>query len=78
MGVGSGVDVGVYSLAAQQLIPDMTAIQAAYWFATTRSGFQFAPPGYFDITDGDVRERFREGWPGFALRQADVFQAYAV
>ena len=36
-------------------------MQAAYWFATTRGGFQLAPPSYFDINDGDVRERFREG-----------------
>ena len=58
---GKRLQLGVYSLAAQQLIPDATSVQAAYWFATTRGGFQLAPPGYFDINDGDVRERFREG-----------------
>ena len=58
---GKRLQLGVYSLAAQQLIPDATSVQAAYWFATTRGGFQLAPPSYFDINDGDVRERFREG-----------------
>ena len=58
---GKRLQLGVYSLAAQQLIPDATAVQATYWFATTRGGFQFAPPGYFDINASQVRERFREG-----------------
>ena len=58
---GKRLQLGVYSLAAQQLIPDATSVQAAYWFATTRGGFQLAPPSYFDINDGDVRERFRKG-----------------
>ncbi len=58
---GKRLQLGVYSLAAQKLVPGATSIQAAYWFTTTRGGFQFAPPGHFDINDGEVAEQFREG-----------------
>ena len=58
---GKRLQLGIYSLAAQQLVPEATGIKAAYWFATTRGGFRFAPPEHFDIKDGEVRERFREG-----------------
>ena len=53
--------MGIYSLAAQQLVPEATVIRAAYWFTTTRGGFKFFPQHYFDINDDKVRERFREG-----------------
>ena len=58
---GKRLQLGVYSLAAQQIVPDASNVRAAYWFATTRGGFQFAPVGHFDITDGEVRARFQQG-----------------
>ena len=58
---GRRLQLGVYSLAARRFLNDATEFKAAYWFATTRGGFGFHPPDYFDIHDADVRERFREG-----------------
>ena len=58
---GKRLQLGIYSLAAQQLVPEATVIRAAYWFTTTRGGFKFFPQHYFDINDDKVRERFREG-----------------
>ena len=58
---GKRLQLGVYSLAAEQLVPDATTVQAAYWFTTTRGGFAFSPPDYFNIQDDRVRERFHEG-----------------
>ena len=58
---GKRLQLGVYSLAAQQIVPGASSVRAAYWFATTRGGFQFAPADHFDITHGEVRERFQQG-----------------
>ena len=58
---GTRLQLGIYSLAAGQIIPQATRIQAAYWFATTRGDFQLVPPGYFDISDSATGARFREG-----------------
>ena len=58
---GRRLQLGVYSLAAQQIVPSATELRAAYWFATNGGGFQFSPPGYFDINDANVRDRFQEG-----------------
>ncbi len=57
---GRRLQLGVYSLAAQQLVPGATGIRAAYWFSTNSGGFQFAPKSHFDITDSDTAERFRQ------------------
>ena len=57
---GRRLQLGVYSLAAQQLVPGATSIQAAYWFATNRGGFQFAPAAYFHISDNESGDRFRQ------------------
>ncbi|CAI8006508.1 hypothetical protein GBAR_LOCUS4750 [Geodia barretti] len=53
--------LGIYSLAAQQLVPGASRFQAAYWFTSGGGGFQFAPPDFFDISDDDTAQRFREG-----------------
>ena len=58
---GKRLQLGVYSLAAQQIVPDASNVRAAYWFATTRGGFRFAPAEHFDITNDEVRERFQQG-----------------
>ncbi len=58
---GRRLQLGVYSLAAQRLVTGADDVRAAYWFSTTRGGFRFAPPGYFDIADDEVGERFRAG-----------------
>ena len=56
---GRRLQLGVYSLAAQQLVPEASSIRAAYWFATNGGGFQFAPKSHFDIADSSVADRFR-------------------
>ena len=58
---GRRLQLGVYSLAAQQLVPGADGVQAAYWFTSTGARLRFAPDGYFDISNGEIRERFREG-----------------
>ncbi len=58
---GRRLQLGVYSLAARRFLTDATELKAAYWFVTTRGGFGFHPPDYFDIHDAGVRERFRVG-----------------
>ena len=58
---GKRLQLGVYSLAARELVPGATNVLAAYWFATTRGGFRFAPANYFDIGDREVGDRFRQG-----------------
>ena len=58
---GKRLQLGVYSMAAQQLFPEATRVEAAYWFTTTGGGFRFAPPEYFNINDGEVRQRFQQG-----------------
>ena len=58
---GKRLQLGVYSLAARHLFPDAALVRAAYWFTTTRGGFQFSPRQYFDIEDGATAQRFRDG-----------------
>lgn len=58
---GRSLQLGVYSLAAQRLYPHADQVRAAYWFATNRGGFTFAPGGYFAITDAGTAEKFRAG-----------------
>jgi len=58
---GRLLQLGVYSLAAQQLAPDASEVRAAYWFSTASGRFQFAPPEFFDIANDATRARFREG-----------------
>ena len=58
---GKRLQLGIYSLAAQQLVPGASRFQAAYWFTSGGGGFQFAPPDFFDISDEDTAKRFREG-----------------
>ena len=57
---GKRLQLGIYSLAAQRLVPDATQVRAAYWFTSGRGGFGFAPPDHFDIMDPDTSHRFRE------------------
>ncbi len=58
---GRRLQLGVYSLAARQLYPNVGNIAAAYWFITNRGGFKLAPVGRFDISDSATERRFREG-----------------
>ena len=58
---GKHLQLGIYSLAAQQLVPGASRFQAAYWFTSGGGGFQFAPPDFFDISDDDTAQRFRAG-----------------
>ena len=58
---GKRLQLGVYSLAARHLVPEAANILAAYWFATTRGGFAFAPKTHFDMGDDDTGSRFRQG-----------------
>ena len=58
---GKRLQLGIYSLAARNIEPAAERVRAAYWFATARGGFQFAPHGHLDIGDERVNRRFREG-----------------
>lgn len=58
---GKRLQLGVYSLAARQLFPEVSQIQAAYWFTRTAARPRFAPSSYFDIGDSDSGDRFRHG-----------------
>ena len=58
---GRRLQLGVYSLAARQLVPDVTRVQAAYWFPTTRGEFRFYPKASFDLDNEDTARRFRDG-----------------
>ncbi len=58
---GKRLQLGIYSLAARSIEPAAVRVRAAYWFATARGGFQFAPHGYLDIGDERANRRFREG-----------------
>ena len=57
---GKRLQLGVYSLAARALAPGAD-VRAAYWFTTNRGGFRRAPSEGFDLGDGEVGKRFREG-----------------
>ena len=57
---GRRLQLGVYSLAAQRLVPGATRVRAAYWFATNGGGFQFAPKSHFDMAESGSAERFRQ------------------
>ena len=58
---GRRLQLGVYSLAAQELFPDVDRVAAVYWFTTIDGGFAFAPGKHFDITDEATARRFHEG-----------------
>ena len=58
---GRHLQLGVYSLAAKQLVPLASRIQAAYWFATGAGNFRLAPADPFDIDDEETGKRFRVG-----------------
>ena len=58
---GRRLQLGVYSLAAQELFPGADTVTAAYWFGTNRGKFQIAPAEPFDLADPSVAERFRQG-----------------
>lgn len=58
---GKRLQLGIYSLAARNIEPAAERVRAAYWFATARGGFQFAPHSYLDMGDERANRRFREG-----------------
>ena len=58
---GKRLQLGVYSLAAQNIFPEVTNVKAAYWFTRTAASTRFAPSSHFDIDDSETRERFRHG-----------------
>ena len=58
---GKRLQLGVYSLAARQLVPGAALVRAAYWFTTNRGRFRFFPSQYFNIDYDETSERFRYG-----------------
>ena len=58
---GKRLQLGVYSLAARQMVPGAALVRAAYWFTTNRGRFQFFPRMYFNIDDEGTADRFRYG-----------------
>ena len=58
---GKRLQLGIYSLAARNIEPAAGRVRAAYWFATARGGFQFAPRDFLDMGDERTDRRFREG-----------------
>ncbi len=58
---GKRLQLGIYSLAAQRMAPEATEVSAAYWLASSRGQFGFAPRDRFDINDPDTARRFRDG-----------------
>ncbi len=58
---GKRLQLGVYSLAARQMVPGATLVRAAYWFTTKRGEFRFFPQDYFNMDDDETAERFRYG-----------------
>ena len=58
---GKRLQLGIYSLAAQHMAPEATEVTAAYWLASERGGFRFAPRERFSISDPDTAKRFRDG-----------------
>ena len=58
---GKRLQLGVYSLAARRLFPDVTKVEAAYWFTRTAARPRFAPSSYLDIDDVETGDRFRHG-----------------
>lgn len=58
---GKRLQLGVYSLAAHRLLPDVTKVEAAYWFTRTAARPRLAPSSHFDIDDSESGDRFRHG-----------------
>jgi RecB family exonuclease len=58
---GKRLQLGIYSLAAQRMAPQATEVKAAYWLASGRGEFRFAPKNQFDINAPDTARRFRDG-----------------
>ena len=58
---GKHLQLGVYSLAARHLAPEISQVKAAYWFATERGDFKLLPENFFEIDVEATGKRFREG-----------------
>ena len=59
---GKRLQLGVYSMAARQLVSTNPArVSAAYWFTTARGRFRLYPPDYFEIDNEETVRRFRYG-----------------
>ena len=58
---GKRLQLGVYSLAARQIVPGAALVRAVYWFTTNRGEFRFFPQDYFNMDDDETAERFRYG-----------------
>lgn len=58
---GKRLQLSIYSLAARQALGAEVAVRAAYWFVSSRGGFQWLPAEPVSIDDPAARERFDQG-----------------
>ena len=58
---GRRLQLSIYGLAAQQALGPDALVRAAYWFVSSRGGFQLIPSDPVNIADETVQERFEEG-----------------
>ena len=58
---GKRLQLSIYSLAARQALGPEVAVRAAYWFVSSRGGFQWLPEEPVSIDDPAARERFDQG-----------------
>ncbi len=58
---GRRLQLGVYSLAARRMVPNVGLVKAAYWFTTNRGGFALHPKQFLNVDESETSERFRYG-----------------
>ena len=58
---GKHLQLAIYSLAARNALGEGANVTAAYWFTSSRGGFDLAPPVPLDIADEDTLGRFKDG-----------------
>ncbi len=58
---GRRLQLAVYSLAAREALGESVAVEAAYWFVTSRGGLAMIPQGRVDMASDETRARFDEG-----------------
>ena len=58
---GKRLQLAVYSLAAQNALGPEASVQAAYWFVSSRGGFERIPSEPLEISAEEVRQRVAEG-----------------
>ena len=55
---GKLLQLGAYALAAQQRLGQDVDVRSAYWFPTSRGGFNLAPSEPLSLKDDKTRQRF--------------------